>query len=63
MNIINAKGQGSFVKGPTMFMVTDDLVVSAPSLTSIICTLRQIKVPVCDVEEHELAIGMDEVRI
>ncbi|XP_073153273.1 uncharacterized protein [Henckelia pumila] len=60
MNVIDPKGQGSFVKGPTMFMVTDDLVVSSPSPFSIISTLNSMKIPVSDVEEHELDIGMEE---
>ncbi|XP_073158513.1 uncharacterized protein [Henckelia pumila] len=58
---IDPKGKGSFVKeARTLFVVTDDLVVSTPSSISIISTLNQMKIPISDVEERELGIGMEE---
>ncbi|XP_073153272.1 uncharacterized protein [Henckelia pumila] len=60
MKMIDPKGHDSFVKGPATFMVTDDLVVATASSTFIISTLNQMKIPVSDVEEHELHIGMEE---
>ncbi|XP_073034268.1 uncharacterized protein [Primulina eburnea] len=60
LKMIDPKGQDCFVKGPTTFMVTDDLVVSTPSSTSIISILNKMKIPLSDVEERELDIGMEE---
>ncbi|XP_073137094.1 uncharacterized protein [Henckelia pumila] len=60
MKVIDPKGRDSFVKGPAMFTVTDDLLVVTPPSTSIISTLNQMKVSVSDVEEREIDIGMAE---
>ncbi|XP_073044488.1 uncharacterized protein [Primulina eburnea] len=60
MKMIDPKGHDSFVKGRTMYMVTDDLVVSTPSSAFIISTLNRMKIPVSDVEEQELGIGIEE---
>ncbi|XP_073153347.1 uncharacterized protein [Henckelia pumila] len=60
MRLIDPKGHDSFVKGPTLFIVTEDLVVYAAASTSIISTLNKMKIPVSDVEEHDLVIGMEE---
>lgn len=62
MEMIDPKGEDCFVKGPTTFMVTDDLVASIPSSTSMISILNQMKIPLSDVEVRELDIGIEEVR-
>ncbi|XP_073157432.1 uncharacterized protein [Henckelia pumila] len=60
MNMIDPTGKDCFVKGPTTFTVTDDLVVSIPSSTSMISILNQMKIPLSDVEVQELDIGIEE---
>lgn len=47
----------TFVRGPKMFMVSDDLSVTPLSLMSCITYLCSLKVPLSDVEEHEINIG------
>lgn len=51
-----------YVKGPTMFLVTDDLVVTPFSSMSFITYLHSLKVSPSDVEEHEINIGTEEVK-
>lgn len=60
MTIKNPKGKGGFVRWPTMFMVTDDLVVTPLSSMSCFTYLNDLKVPPSDVEEQAINIGMDE---
>ncbi|KZV58232.1 hypothetical protein F511_35471 [Dorcoceras hygrometricum] len=60
MKMIDPKGKDCFVKGPTTFMVTDDLVVSIPSSTSMISILNQMKIPLSEVKVRELEIGIEE---
>ncbi|XP_073153346.1 uncharacterized protein [Henckelia pumila] len=43
-----------------IYGVTDDLVVSTPSSTSIVSILNKMEIPLSDVEERELDIGMEE---
>ncbi|XP_073277478.1 uncharacterized protein [Primulina huaijiensis] len=54
------KGQDSYVKGPMLFIVTNDLEVCTAASKSIISILDQMRIPVFDVEEQELDIGMEE---
>ncbi|KAK1398297.1 hypothetical protein POM88_008160 [Heracleum sosnowskyi] len=49
-----------YVRGPTMFLVTDDLVVTPFSSMSCITYLHSLKVSPGDVEEHEINIGPEE---
>ncbi|KAL1560807.1 hypothetical protein AAHA92_10979 [Salvia divinorum] len=51
------KGQGSYLKGPRAYMVTDDLTVTPFCVASILSSLGNQKIPVSDVEEVELQIG------
>lgn len=53
---------GGFLRGPTSFMVTDDLVVSPMSLISGLAYLERMKVPLNDVEERVIRIGVKEVK-
>jgi len=68
-NIVDPKsstGESSsilgFVKGPVMYMVTDDLVVSPMSSTYAVSYINTLKVPLFDLEERVIAIGVKEVR-
>ncbi|XP_075475571.1 uncharacterized protein LOC142506256 [Primulina tabacum] len=60
MKMIDPKGEDGFVKGPTTFMVSDDMVVSPTSSTFIITTLNHLKIPIHDVEEKEVEVGLEE---
>lgn len=55
------KLEGGFVRGPTKFMVTDDLVVTPLSSMSCFTYLHKLKVPPSDIEEQVITIGMNEV--
>jgi len=54
-------GKG-FVKGPSTFMVTDDLVVTPMSSISTISYLNRSKIPLSDLEERVISVGVKEVR-
>ncbi|KAL3830424.1 hypothetical protein ACJIZ3_019226 [Penstemon smallii] len=56
----NLQGEVSFVKGPGMFMVTDDLTVTPLCMVSTLSTLKERKITLSDVEELELDIGLEE---
>jgi len=45
-----------------MYMVTDDLVVTPMSSISAVSYLNTLKVPLSDLEERVIAIGVKEVR-
>ncbi|WJX82024.1 hypothetical protein P8452_64837 [Trifolium repens] len=51
---------GGFTKGPISFMVTDNLVVSPMSFISGIAYLEKMKVPLNDVDERVISIGVKE---
>jgi hypothetical protein len=53
----------SFVKGPSMYMVKDDLYVTPMSSISTMSYLKQLKVPLSDLEERVIKIGVKEVKI
>lgn len=57
-DLIDSKG--NYVKKHTVCFVTDDLTVS-PSLTTSISILNGLGIPLSDVEETELSVGMEEV--
>ncbi|XP_027929885.1 uncharacterized protein LOC114186070 isoform X2 [Vigna unguiculata] len=52
-------GKG-FVKGPSTFMVTDDLVVTPMSSISTISYLNRSKIPLSDLEERVISVGVKE---
>ncbi|KAI3457332.1 hypothetical protein Pfo_013995 [Paulownia fortunei] len=54
------KGQGNYVKGPIMYMVTDNLTVKPLCMTSSLSILNKLKIPLSDVKELELHIGLKE---
>ncbi|PWA63686.1 hypothetical protein CTI12_AA350630 [Artemisia annua] len=51
---------GGVLKAPAKFMVTDDLNLTPVSSVSTIALLNKLKVPLNDVEEHEVSIGVEE---
>ncbi|MFS7914549.1 hypothetical protein Hanom_Chr02g00154751 [Helianthus anomalus] len=51
---------GRYLNAPAKFMLTDDLVITPLSSFSSITTLGKLKVPLNDIEVHELSIGIDE---
>ncbi|XP_014522495.1 uncharacterized protein LOC106778997 [Vigna radiata var. radiata] len=51
----------NIVKGPTVYMVTDDLVVTPMTSTSVISLLATMSIPFSDLEEKEFSIGIKEV--
>lgn len=62
--ILHAKDprvNGRYLKASGKFMVTDDLVITPLSSTSSIAILGKLNVPLNDVEEHEVNIGIEEV--
>ncbi|KAI3457341.1 hypothetical protein Pfo_014004 [Paulownia fortunei] len=54
------KGQGNYVKGPTIYKVTDDLTVTPFCMASSLCILSGLKIHLSDVKELELHIGLEE---
>ncbi|CAA0808590.1 Protein of unknown function (DUF674 [Striga hermonthica] len=60
LHLKSPKGNGNYVKGPTMYMVTDDLTVTPLCLTSSLSILDRLGIPLSDVEELELKIGLEE---
>ena len=53
---------GSFVAGPAMFMVTDELVVKPLSPMLGISFLSNFNIPVSDIEERIVCMGKKEVK-
>ncbi|KAF7825582.1 DUF674 family protein [Senna tora] len=56
-----SKNGGGFVKGPSIFMVTDDLVVKPFSFISTVSYLNESNVGKNDLEERIIFIGVKEV--
>jgi hypothetical protein len=53
---------GGYTRGPLAIMVTDDLVVTPMSSIDCISYLDRMKVPLNDVEETVVSIGLKEVK-
>ncbi|KAL7128772.1 hypothetical protein ABFS83_13G016700 [Erythranthe nasuta] len=49
-----------YVKGPTMYMVSDDLTVKPLSMSYSISFLNEMKIPLSDIKEVEVQIGLQE---
>ncbi|XP_058768048.1 uncharacterized protein LOC131641762 [Vicia villosa] len=49
-----------YVKGPNMYVVTDDLVVAPLSPISSLCLLNRLKTPLTDLKEKVVVIGFKE---
>ncbi|XP_047940785.1 uncharacterized protein LOC125188089 [Salvia hispanica] len=54
------KGQGRYLAGPIAYMVTDDLIVNPLCIQSTISTLREKNIPISDVKEIEVQVGLKE---
>lgn len=59
----SSTAKSSFAKGPSMYMVTDDLFVTPMSTISTMSYLKKSKVPLSDLEEKVIKIGVNEVWI
>ncbi|GAU30288.1 hypothetical protein TSUD_385090 [Trifolium subterraneum] len=55
-----SSSSGEYVIGPSIYMVTDDLVVSPISSFNAISHLNSLNVPLLDVEERVVRIGLNE---
>ncbi|KAL6535897.1 hypothetical protein OROHE_012741 [Orobanche hederae] len=53
-------GPIKYVTGPAMFMVTDDLIVTPLCATSSLSIFNRLKIPLSDVREMELNVGLQE---
>ncbi|WJX10781.1 hypothetical protein P8452_01463 [Trifolium repens] len=56
----NSSNRGEFVKGPSTYMVTDDLVVTPMSSFNAISYLNSSNVSLSDLEEKVVSIGQKE---
>ncbi|KAL8031610.1 hypothetical protein ABFX02_13G037400 [Erythranthe guttata] len=52
--------EGNYVKGPKMYMVSDDLTVTPSSMSSTISVLNELKVSLSDIEKVEVYIELQE---
>ncbi|XP_057777894.1 uncharacterized protein LOC130996614 [Salvia miltiorrhiza] len=53
-------GKGSYLTGPQIYHVADDLTVTPLCIVSIFSSLKEQKIPISDVKEVELEIGLKE---
>jgi hypothetical protein len=53
---------GGFVKGPAMYVVTDDLILAPSSPISSLYLINHFETPLHDVKEKVVTIGIKEVR-
>ncbi|KAJ9550877.1 hypothetical protein OSB04_014922 [Centaurea solstitialis] len=60
MELDDPRVEGRFLKPPTKFMLTDDLVITPLSSISGISMLNKLKVPLNDVEYHAVTVGIEE---
>lgn len=51
-----------YVKGPTMYMATDDLIVTPMSSICVLSLLKRMSISLGDLEEKVVSIGVKEVR-
>ncbi|KAL8058461.1 hypothetical protein ABFS82_03G019300 [Erythranthe guttata] len=54
------KGQGKYIRGPTMYNITDDLTVTPFCMASMFLALKEQNIPLSDVQELELEIRLEE---
>ncbi|EYU33999.1 hypothetical protein MIMGU_mgv1a018334mg [Erythranthe guttata] len=55
-----SRGRENFVKGTKMYMVTDDLTVTPMCMTSTLTILKKMEIPLSDVKEMEVHVGLKE---
>ncbi|EYU32398.1 hypothetical protein MIMGU_mgv1a023888mg [Erythranthe guttata] len=53
-------GQGKYVKGRKLYKITDDLTVTPFCMASAVSVIESLNVPLTDIKEMELQIGLDE---
>ncbi|KAH6827118.1 hypothetical protein C2S53_004724 [Perilla frutescens var. hirtella] len=53
-------GKGNFLKKKRTYKVTDDLTVTPFCIVAILSSLNEMKIPISDVKELELQIGLEE---
>lgn len=53
--------EGRYLKASGKFMLMDDLVITPLSSFSTISLLSKLKIPLNDVEQHEINVGIEEV--
>ncbi|XWS28753.1 hypothetical protein CRYUN_Cryun25bG0098200 [Craigia yunnanensis] len=56
----DATSSGGFVKGPSMFTVTDNLIITPISPVSGLSVLSKLKVPFSDIEERVVNVGKED---
>jgi hypothetical protein len=56
-----SSSSGEYAKGPAMFMITDNLVVTPMSSVSALSYLNRSNVPLFDLKEKVIKIGVKEV--
>lgn len=57
----DSRSDKGFVKGPSTFVVTDDLFVTPMSSISAVSCLNRSQVPLSDLEERVISVGVKEV--
>ncbi|KAL7128774.1 hypothetical protein ABFS83_13G016800 [Erythranthe nasuta] len=60
VGIDTPKVDREYVKGPIMYMVTDDLTVTPLCMTSTLSILKEMRISMSDVKEIEIQIGLQE---
>ena len=60
---LDGKSNEGFVRGPSRFLVWDDLKVSPLANTSIISVMQELNVPLDDLKEQKVSIEETEVTI
>ncbi|KAG2404726.1 uncharacterized protein HKW66_Vig0243730 [Vigna angularis] len=56
----DSRSDKGFVKGPSTFVVTDDLFVTPMSSISAVSCLKRSQVPLSDLEERVISVGVKE---
>ena len=62
LNLSNVESPEGYVKGPAMYVATDDLVLEPLSPISAIGFLNRFNTPLNDLKEKVVTIGIKEVR-
>lgn len=57
----NTGSKEGYVKGPTAYLVTDDLVIGPSSPISVLLLINRLQIPLVDLKEKVVTIGMKEV--
>lgn len=63
INFSNMASHEGYVKGPAMYVATDDLAIAPLSPISALGLLNRLKTPLKDLKEKHVTIGVKEVRV